>query len=383
MITTPGSTRRYPSVGRETQLPHRPATILTGADLGWDDSRRAWSLAAGQRPAAVAVPRSVDGVAAAVRLARDRGLRVAARGTGHNAAPLGYLAGMVLVIKTYAMRHVAIDPAARVARAGAGVIWQELTDAAATHGLAGLAGSLLDVGVVGYALGGGMSLLGRAYGLSATNVEAIELVTADGSLVRTDAAGEPDLFWALSGGGGSFGVVTAVELRLFAVTGMYAGLLWWPFEAASQLLHAWRELTRRGLPDAFTTTARLMKFPISEIPEPIRGRSFALVDVTHLGSPLAATELRHLGGEFCRVRPGNGTLASVDAGYALYSGRLARCPSWWRTSRRSRKRWRHGRRARCTSISPRPAAPGTRPASGIRRPTTGCAASRPPLTRTT
>jgi FAD/FMN-containing dehydrogenase len=218
------------------------------------------------------------------------------------------------------------------------------------------------------------------------SVEAIELVTAVGGLVRTDAAGEPDLFWALRGGGGSFGVVTAVELRLLAVTGPYAGLLWWPFEAASQLLHAWRELTCSGLPDAFTTTARLMNFPISEIPEPIRGRSFVVVDVTHLGSPLLATELRHLGGEFCRVRPGNGALASVDAGYALYSAGLARCPSWWprswRGTRRSRKRWRHGRRARCTSISPRPAAPGTRPASGIRRPITGCAASRPPLTRT-
>jgi FAD/FMN-containing dehydrogenase len=190
------------------------------------------------------------------------------------------------------MRGLVIDPAARVARAEAGVIWQEVADAAGKYGLAGLAGSSPDVGVVGYTLGGGLSWQGRTYGLSANNVEAFELVTADGNLVRADAASEPDLFWALRGGGGSFGVVTAIELRLFPVTGAYAGLLWWPAEAASQVLHAWRELTGSGLPDAFTTTARLMNFPpIPDIPEQIRGRSFVIFDVIHLGAPAQADAL--------------------------------------------------------------------------------------------
>src|SRR5215469_2388645 len=148
------------------------ATILTPGDPGWDDARRAWNLAVDQRPAAVALPTSPRGVAAAIDFARGRGLRVAAQGTGHNAAPLGSLAGTVLV-KTSAMQRVTIDPGARIARAEAGVVWQEVADAAAKHGLAALAGSSPDVGVVGYTLGGGMSWLGRAYGLSANNVEAI------------------------------------------------------------------------------------------------------------------------------------------------------------------------------------------------------------------
>src|SRR5208337_3088379 len=160
-------------------------------------------------------------------------------------------------------------------------------------GLAGLAGSSPDVGVVGYTIGGGMSWLGRAYGLSANNVEAIEMVTADGRLVRADACTEPDLFWALRGGGGSFGVVTAIELRLFPITEVYAGLLWWPAEpgsdTAAEVLQAWRELTQCGLPEEFTTSARLMNFPpVPDLPDHLRGRSFVVIDVIHLGESAEA-----------------------------------------------------------------------------------------------
>jgi hypothetical protein len=178
------------------------------------------------------------------------------------------------------------------ARAEAGVLWQEVVEAAAKHGLAALAGSSPDVGVVGYTLGGGMSWLGRTYGLSASNVEAFEVVLADGRQVRADASSEPDLFWALRGGGGSFGIVTAVELRLFPIAEVYAGLLWWPADAGRQVLQAWRQLTQSGLPGQFTTTARLMNFPpIPDIPEQLRGQSFAIIDVIHLGSPAEADSL--------------------------------------------------------------------------------------------
>src|SRR5262249_3665308 len=168
----------------------------------------------------------------------------------------------------------------------------DVVEAAAGHGLAGLAGSSPDVGVVGYTLGGGMGWLSRAYGLSANNVEAIELVTADGRLLRTESCTERDLFWALRGGGGSFGVVTAIELRLFPIPEVYAGLLWWPADAAPQVLHAWRELTRSGLPDEFTTCARIINVPqVPEAPRQLRGRSFVVVDVIHLGSPEEADAL--------------------------------------------------------------------------------------------
>src|SRR6516162_4565739 len=235
-------------------------TILTAADPGWDEARRAWNLAVDQRPAAIARPASAQDVVAAVGYARRHGLRVAAQGTGHNAGPLGPLGDTVLV-KTQRMRHVSIDPAARTARAQAGAVWADVVGPAAGHGLAALAGSSPDVGIVGYTLGGGMGWLGRAYGLSASNVESFEAVTADGRLVRADAGTEPDLFWALRGGGGSFGVVTAIELRLFPVTEVYAGQLWWPAESASQVLQAWRDLTQSGLPDEFTTVFRYLRLP--------------------------------------------------------------------------------------------------------------------------
>jgi FAD/FMN-containing dehydrogenase len=375
-----------------TQARDNTVTILTAADPGWDEARRAWNLAVDQQPAAIARPASAQEVVAAVGYARRHGLRVAAQGTGHNAGPLGPLSG-TLLIETEAMRQISIDPGRRTARVGAGALWQEVVDAAASYGLAALAGSSPDVGVVGYTLGGGLSWLGRKYGLSTNNVEAFEVVTADGRLLRADATRHSDLFWALRGGGGSFGVVIAVELRLFPVAEVCAGLLWWPVQAAPAVLQAWRELTQSGLPDEFTTTARLMRFPdVSQVPEAARGGSFVVIDVIYLGSqgaadqilaplralgptvdtvrmmparelghlhmdpdgptpvagdgllldalpaaaidelirlagpaadpPLAAVELRHLGGEMRRARPGNGALAAIDADYVLFAGGL-------------------------------------------------------------
>ena len=254
-----------------------------------------------QRPAAVAVPESARDVVAAVGHAREHGLRVAAQGTGHGAAPLGDLADTVL-IKTHAMRGLVIDPVARIARAEAGVLWREVTEAAAEHGLVGLGGSGPDVGVTGHTLGGGISWLGRTYGLSANNVQAIEAVTADGRLVRADAYREPDLFWALRGGGGSFAVVTAIELRLFPITEVYAGLLWWPATSAVPVLHAWRELTHRAVPDEFTTSARMLNRP--------DGGSFLVVDVVHLGSPAEADALL---APLRALRPVSDTVAVIPA----------------------------------------------------------------------
>src|SRR5689334_18928113 len=148
-------------------------------DPSWNDARRAWNLAVDQQPAAVALPESARDVAAIVRWARERGLRVAPQGTGHNAHALGSLAHTVL-LKTERMRGIAIDVRNQRARVDAGVLWGDVTDAAADYGLAALAGSSADVGVVGYTLGGGVSWLGRRYGLAANSVTAVELVDAEG-----------------------------------------------------------------------------------------------------------------------------------------------------------------------------------------------------------
>ena len=147
--------------------------------------------------------------------------------------------------------------------------------------------------MVGYTLGGGLSWLGRKYGLAANAVRAIELVTADGRLIRCDREHEPDLYWALRGGGGSFGVVTAIELELFPVEQAYAGVLFYPIERGNEVLHAWRELTQsNSVPDDLTTVGRFLRLPpIPEIPEQVRGKSFVIVEAYHVGDPAQADEL--------------------------------------------------------------------------------------------
>ena len=276
---------------------------------GWDEARRAWNLAVDQRPAAVVLPESAHDVVAAILFAREHDQRVAAQGTGHGSEPLGSLDDTILV-KTERMRTIEIDPDARVARVEAGVLWHELVEAAAGYGLAALQGSSPDVGVVGYTLGGGLSFMGRKHGLAANRLRAVELVTADGALVRADREHEPELFWALRGGGGSFGVVTAIEVELLPITEIYAGHLWYPLERAGEVLQAWRELTQQDLPDELTTVGRLLNLPpIPDIPEPVRGKSFAIVEAFHLGDPGEADRLlaplRALG-------PVNDTIESIS-----------------------------------------------------------------------
>jgi FAD/FMN-containing dehydrogenase len=264
--------------------------IVLPHDPGWDEARLAWNLAADQRPAAVALPESARDVAAVVRWARERGLRVAPQGTGHNAIPLGSLAHTVL-LKTERIRGVSIDIRKRRARVDAGVLWAEVTDAAAQHGLAALAGSSPDVGVVGYTLGGGVSWLGRRYGLASNSVTAVEVVNAEGDPIRADAERHADLFWALRGGGGSFGVVTALEFELYPITHVQAGILFFPLDRGAEVLRAWRRWIDR-VPDEVTSVGRFLRLPpLAQIPEPLRGGSFAIVEAVSLLGEDATDEL--------------------------------------------------------------------------------------------
>ena len=264
--------------------------VSAPGDLDWDEARQAWNLAVDQRPAAVAIPHSADDVIAIAEFARDRGLLVTAQGTGHNAGAYDTLANTILV-KTQEMRGVEIDAEAQVARVAAGTLWIEVTEPASELGLAPLAGSSPDVGVVGYTLGGGASWLARKHGLSANSVVAIEVVTADGRLVRADADNEPDLFWALRGGGGNYGVVTHMEISLYPLTEVYAGMMFWPWERSAEVLKAWAAWTRSA-PEEVTTSARIMQIPpIPEIPEFLRGRSLVIIDGAYIGDEASATEL--------------------------------------------------------------------------------------------
>ncbi|MGH3037195.1 MAG: FAD-binding oxidoreductase [Gaiellaceae bacterium] len=264
--------------------------VVLPGEQGWDLARQAWNLAADQRPVAVVFVKTAEDVAAVVDYARRLGLRVTTQATGHFAGSLDGFEDTILV-KTSRMRGLEIDPEARTARAEAGVLWEEVVLAAGEHGLAGLAGSSPDVGVVGYTLGGGLGWLARRYGLAANSVIAVELVTAEGRIVRADRDTEPDLFWAVRGGGGSFGIVTAVEFALYPVAEVYAGILFFPFERAAEVLNAW-SVWVEDTPEEITSAGRLMQFPpIPDLPEHVRGRSFVMVEAAYLGSGADGDEL--------------------------------------------------------------------------------------------
>jgi FAD/FMN-containing dehydrogenase len=260
-------------------------------DEGWDDARRAWNLAVDLQPAAVVQVADADDVARVVNFARERGLRVAPQATGHGAGPMAPLTDTI-VVRTGRLNRVEIDASARRARVEAGVLAADVAVAAGDAGLAPLLGSSPTVGAIGFMLGGGVGWLSRRYGLACNSVRVIELVTADGAARRVDADNEPELFNALrGGGGGSFGVVTAIEIELYPVTEVYAGMVAWPVEMGTEIATAYRDWLA-DTPDEMTAQLRFLTLPpIPELPEPLRGKS--LVDVTgaYSGDPAAGEEL--------------------------------------------------------------------------------------------
>jgi FAD/FMN-containing dehydrogenase len=265
--------------------------VLTDGDGAWDASRQTFNLLRDQRPAALVRAASADDVAETVRYAAQRGLRIAPQSTGHNAGPIEGLEESLL-LRTDALQEIRIDVAARRARVGSGVRWGAVFDLASDAGLAPLSGSSRDVGVAGYSLGGGVGWLGRKHGLQTNALTAVEIVTADGELRRIDHDNETDLFWAVRGGGGNFGVVTALEFELFEVPELYAGALFFPYERSSEIMHAWHELVSAGLPDELTTVGRVVQVPpLEEIPEIVRGKSFAIVQAAYLGNERDGAEL--------------------------------------------------------------------------------------------
>jgi FAD/FMN-containing dehydrogenase len=260
------------------------AKLLTAQDATWDLERSAFNLVIDQRPAGIAVPQSADEVSEVVRSAAADGKRVAAQRTGHLAAPLSSLTGTVL-LHTAGLGGVQIDADAGTARVGAGALWGDLVPRASEQGLAALHGSAENVGIAGYTLGGGVSFYARKHGLACNRVTAIELVAAGGEQIRVDAQNDPDLFWALRGGGGSFGVVTALEFDLLPLPEIFAGALFFPAERASDVLHGWREWIG-DVPDEMTSVGRLLNLPpVPEVPEPFRGKSFTLLELIYCGDP--------------------------------------------------------------------------------------------------
>ncbi|CAN7251517.1 FAD-binding oxidoreductase [Knoellia sp. LjRoot47] len=295
------------------------AVHLAG-DPGYDTARMPWNVAVDQRPAAVAIPRHAQDVVDVVRAAAAAGLRVAAQATGHGAGPLAdQPLHDVVLIRTSGMASVSVAPAARIARVEGGALWQDVVEAAAPHGLAAMHGSSPDVAVSGYTLGGGLSWYARKLGLATNQVTAVEIVTADGSLVRATEHAHRSLFWALRGGGGNFGVVTAIEFRLHAIPDVYAGMLLWDRERAPEVVRAWAQWTRTA-PDEVTTSLRVLSFPpLPELPPFLSGRQLVVIDGAVLADDASAetllAPLRALGPEmdtFARVPSASLTRLHMD-----------------------------------------------------------------------
>jgi FAD/FMN-containing dehydrogenase len=269
-------------------------------DPGYEGARRPWNVAVQQWPAAVVQPRTAAEVAAVVRAAGRAGLRVAPQSTGHNAGPLEGLEDAVL-LRTSSLSEVTVDAKRRRARVGGGVLWGDVVSAVAPSGLVALHGSSPDVGVAGFSLGGGIGWLVRRFGMQCNSLLAVELVLPDGELARVDTDTDPELFWALRGGGGNFGVVTALEFALYPVTSVYAGALVWDWRDAGRVFARWSQWAPEA-PDEVSTSCRILQLPpIEAVPPPLRGRQVVMIDGAVLAEDEAAVKLlaplRELGPE--------------------------------------------------------------------------------------
>jgi FAD/FMN-containing dehydrogenase len=244
-------------------------TTLVPGDQGYETARLPFQRKLDPRPAIIVDAASAADVVAAVRHAREQGLSLTVMATGHGAvAP----ADDGLLLKTDRMTSIDIDARRHTARVGAGVTWGDVIAAAAPHGLATLSGTSAGVGVVGYTLGGGTGFLSRKYGYAADNVVRAEIVTADGEHVTASATEHPDLFWAMRGGGGNFGIVTALEFRLFPVDQVYAGMVMFDPARAGDAFRVYREWALDE-PDESNTALTLMTMPpLDVVPEPVRGK---------------------------------------------------------------------------------------------------------------
>ncbi|HET6654051.1 MAG TPA: FAD-binding oxidoreductase [Nocardioides sp.] len=242
------------------RIPRFGGEVITPQHREYDDARTAWNGAVDRRPAVIARCRSTADVAAAVRFAREHDLEIAVRGGGHNVAGTA-VCDAGLVIDLSAMRDVSVDPVRRVALVQGGALWADVDHATQAHGLATTGGIVSHTGVGGVTLGGGIGWLMRKHGLTVDNLVEVELVTAEGGVVRTSADAHPDLFWALRGGGGNFGVVSLFRFTLHPVGPIVvAGPAFWAAESTRDVLRFYRDFISNA-PDELTTVVRLGTIP--------------------------------------------------------------------------------------------------------------------------
>jgi FAD/FMN-containing dehydrogenase len=241
--------------------------VILPGDAGFDDGRRVWNAAIDRRPAVIARCATAADVAASIGFAREHGLEISVRGGAHNPAGTA-VCDDGLMIDLSELNAVSVDPAARRARVGGGALLADLDAATQAHGLAVPAGMVSHTGVGGLTLGGGMGWLTRKFGLSIDNLAAAEVVTADGRVLRASAAEHPDLFWAIRGGGGNFGVVTSFEFGLHELDpAVQVGLFFWGLDQGRDALRLAREITAAMPPDINAVAGAVNAPPAPFVPE--------------------------------------------------------------------------------------------------------------------
>jgi hypothetical protein len=252
-------------------------------DDGYDTARAVWNGAVDRRPRLIAQCIATADVAAAVRFARDHDLEVAIRGGGHNVAGTA-VCDDGIVIDLSAMRAVRVDPAGRRACVQGGALWGDVDHETQAHGLATTGGIVSHTGVAGLTLGGGLGWLMRKHGLTVDNLHAADLVTADGELLRASEDEHPDLFWALRGGGGNFGVVTSFEFGLHPVgPTVLAGPIFWDATDAPEVLRFYRDFIRNA-PDELGTVVRFGAAPpLPVIAKQLHWRPVVMVGICYAG----------------------------------------------------------------------------------------------------
>jgi FAD/FMN-containing dehydrogenase len=258
--------------------------VISPDHPGYDEARSIYNGLIDRRPALIVRCRTASDVVTVLAHARRADLEVSVRGGGHNVAGRAVTDGGIM-ISLSDMKQIAVDPERAIVTAGGGVTWGELNAAAGAHGLAVTGGVVSTTGIAGYTLGGGLGWLMARYGLAADNLHAVELVTAAGDVLFVDSASHPDLFWALRGGGGNFGIVCSLEFQLHPAPSVYGGMVFFDAGRARATLARYVEWSADE-PDESNTALTVMRMPpIPQVPEPIRGRRVLSLRSFYVGDP--------------------------------------------------------------------------------------------------
>ena len=259
--------------------------LLSPGDAGYDESRTVWNAMIDRSPALVARCRGVGDVIASVKFARENGLLLCIKGGGHNIAGLATADG-ALMLDLSLMRGVWVDPKRKIAHAQAGCLLGDLDRETQVHGLAAVLGFVSATGITGLTLGGGFGYLTRRWGWSSDNVIGMDLVTAEGNVVRASAEENADLFWGLRGGGGNFGVVTGIDYTLYPVgPEIVGGVVAWPVSEAPAVLELYRTLAEKAPPEMTLVLLLRPAPPAPWLPKEMHGKPIVAIVACHSGNP--------------------------------------------------------------------------------------------------